>query len=136
MDVTELAPQTFIEGHKRTKKPSIVDEIRGAECNMSTGGRALFQLTLSRSQYNLVMSCLAGTAKEKVLETAKLLALELNSQLVKHQRSLGDDLDRINERIEDTLDSSTYDQWQKLKAKKSQVKTTRKLGTTPRSEED
>lgn len=128
MNTTELEPTTFLDGMSKAKEKSndIYDQVKGAECNLKTMGRPIIQLTISKSQYNLIMSALSGTTKDNAAGVSRLLALELNSQLIKHQIGLADTLNRINNSIEENLEPELANKWKVMKDRKSSKKAKRK----------
>jgi hypothetical protein len=118
----ELEPTTFKAPPE--KKETATDEARGAMCDLVTKGRGIIKITLTTSQYNLMMSALAGTLKAypKALGTCKLLALDLNNQLINHYSGLSESLGRVNESIEADLDDKTHEEWVKTKDRKAKRK--------------
>jgi len=126
----KLEPTTFKAPPE--KKETATDEARGASCDLVTKGRGIIKITLSTSQYNLMMSALAGTIKDKALGTCKLLALDLNNQLINHYSGFSESLGRVNEKIEADLDDETYEEWVKTRDRKAGLKQKRKEGTGAR----
>jgi len=128
MKTTELEPTVFLDGMSKAKEKSneIYDQVKGAECNLKTMGRPIIQLAVSKSQYNLIMSALAGTIKDNATGVSRLLALELNSQLIKHQIGLAESLNRVNDSIEEDLEPELAAKWKVMKDRKSSKKAKRK----------
>jgi len=123
----ELEPTTWKE---KPSKTSTTDDLAGAECNLALRGQGIIKLTLTQSQYQLMVSAMAGTLKDRAVETSKLLALELNRQLIAHQQGAADQLGRINTHIEENLCEETLERWRQKQNKSASKRETRKKGTS------
>jgi hypothetical protein len=80
-----------------------------------------------------MMSAMSGTIKDKGVGMCKLLALDLNSQLMKHYSGFSESLGRVNEKIEADLDDETYEEWVKSQHRKAGIKQKRQEGTGARN---
>lgn len=123
----ELEPTTWKE---KPSKTSTTDELAGAECNLALKGQGIIKLTLTQSQYQLMASAMAGTLKDRAVETCKLLALELNRQLMCHQQGAAEQIGRINDHIEENLCEETLERWKQKQNKSASKRETRKKGTS------
>lgn len=99
----EIEPNVWKDG-KRTKKDKEETIEKGSEVNMTLKGKACIQVNLSKAQYSLLVSALAGTIKDNAKGTAKLLAIDMNRQLIAAQDGQAATLRQINFQIEEDLE--------------------------------
>lgn len=86
-------------GNRGEKKKEEELNTRGIEVNNTGRGMPTIQINLTRTQYALLVSALAGTMKEKARGVAKLIAFEMNRKLMNQQTGETDQLKRINDNI-------------------------------------
>ena len=105
-DHRSIEPEVWKLGRDKTKKDN---EHFGSEVNMALKGKPCIQVNLSRAQYSLMLSALAGTIKGSAAGTAKLLAIDMNRQLIASQDGETATLRRINYNIEENLEPELRD---------------------------
>ena len=93
-------------GNRGEKKKEEELNTRGIEVNNTGRGMPTIQINLTRTQYALLVSALAGTMKEKARGVAKLIAFEMNRKLMNQQKGETDQLSRINDKLLDDLEEN------------------------------